>query len=405
MASHGNETRRRRVLIIVENLPVPFDRRVWSEATTLAGANYDVSVICPMGPGAMARYEVLDGIHIYRHPLPFEAHNAFGFFIEYGCALFWEFVLAWRVHWVRGFDVVHACNPPDLIFLVGGIFKLLFGTKFVFDQHDINPELFEAKFGRRGFWYGVLLALERLTFRIADISIATNDSYRAIAIERGRIDANRVFVVRSGPNLERLRIMPPNPLLKKGRRYLVGYVGVMGRQEGIHYLLEAARRIVHDFGFRDVQFGLVGAGSELEGLKKLANSLEIAEYITFTGRVSDHELLEMLNTADICVNPDEFNIMNDKSTMNKVMEYMALAKPIVQFDLTEGRFSAGDASLYARRNDAVDLADKILDLLKDEGKRRMMGEFARRRVIDHLAWPYEAPKLLKAYETLFGAGL
>jgi glycosyltransferase involved in cell wall biosynthesis len=198
--------------------------------------------------------------------------------------------------------------------------------------------------------------------------------------------------------------MPPNPSLKKGRRYLVGYVGVMGSQEGIQYLLEAARRIVHDLGRRDVQFGLVGAGPELARMENLASHMRVTEYVTFTGRVPDQELLEMLNTADVCVNPDEFNVMNDKSTMNKIMEYMALGKPIVQFDLTEGRFSAQQASLYARRNDAADLADKILDLLGDETKCRLMGEAGRRRVIDHLAWPHEAPNLLRAYESLFSGG-
>jgi glycosyltransferase involved in cell wall biosynthesis len=402
MASRGG-TRRGSVLIIVENLPVPFDRRVWNEATTLVGAGYEVSVICPTGKGAQARYEILDGIHIYRHPLP-EGRAALGYLIEYGCALIWEFILAWRVRRARGFDVIHACNPPDLIFLVGGFFKLFFGTKFVFDHHDLNPELFEAKFGRTGLWYRGLLAFERLTFRVADISIATNESYRAIAVQRGRMHPDRVFVVRSGPNLERLRISPPNPSLKKGRRYLVGYVGVMGSQEGIPYLLEAARRIVHDLGRRDVHFGLIGAGPELERLQKLASHLQIDEYVTFAGRVPDHELLEMLNTADVCVNPDEYNAMNDKSTMNKIMEYMALGKPIVQFDLAEGRFSAQQASLYARRNDATDLAERILDLLADEGKRRLMGQIGRQRVIDHLAWRHEAPKLLQAYEALFGPG-
>ncbi len=404
MASPGNMASRRRILMIVENLPVPFDRRVWNEATALVGAGYDVSVICPVGPGSSAGYEILDGVHIYRHPPLPEASRTGGYLIEYTCALFWEFLLAWKVRRARGFDAIHACNPPDLIFLVAGFFKLFFGTKFIFDHHDINPELFEAKFRRRGFFYHVLLLLERLTFRFADISIATNESYRAIAIKRGGMTPDHVFVVRSGPSLERLRIVPPNPSLKKGRRYLVGYVGVMGSQEGIPYLLEAARRIVHDLGRRDVQFALIGGGPELERLRKLTSHLNISDYVAFTGRVPDQQLLETLNTADVCVNPDEYNAMNDKSTMNKIMEYMALGKPIVQFALTEGRFSAQQASLYARRNDAVDLADKILDLLADEGKRRQMGEAGRRRVIDHLAWPHEVPKLLSAYEALFSPG-
>jgi glycosyltransferase involved in cell wall biosynthesis len=400
MASVGNPSRPRRILIIVENLPVPFDRRVWNEATTLVQAGYEVSVICPVGHGAVARHEIIGGIHIYRHPL-LEARTMYFYFAEYSVALFWEFLLAWRVYFARGFDVIHACNPPDLIFLVGGFFKLFLGKKFVFDHHDINPELFEAKFGKRNFLYRMIAALERWTFAVSDISIATNNSYQAIAIERGRMNPDRVFVVRSGPNLERLRIVPPEPSLKKGRTYCVGYVGVMGAQEGLNYLLEAAQRIVHDLKRSDVQFCLAGSGPELERLKARAVELHVADYVTFTGRISDEELLKVLNTADVCVNPDQCNVMNDKSTMNKIMEYMALAKPIVQFDLTEGRFTAQEASLYARCNDSADFADKILELLADKERRTRLGEIGRKRVLEHLAWPHEAPKLLKAYETLF----
>jgi glycosyltransferase involved in cell wall biosynthesis len=398
MASAG---RPRRVLIIVENLPVPFDRRVWQEATTLRQAGYEVSVICPKMRGYTRSREVIDGIHVYRHPLPVEGAGALGYAMEYSTALFWEFVLAWRVLLTRGFDAIHACNPPDNIFLIGGFFKLL-GKRFLFDHHDINPELYEAKFGRRDAFYRLIRAWERWTFRTADVSIATNESYRRIDIERGGMDPERVFVVRSGPNLERLKILPPKPELKKGRRFLVGYVGVMGRQEGIDHLLEAVRHIVHELGRDDVHFGLVGGGTELEAMKALAGELGVADYVTFTGRVPDREMLEMLNTADVCVNPDVANEMNDKSTMNKIMEYMALGKPIVQYDLTEGRFSAQEASLYARPNDPVDLARKIVELLDDPERRARMGAFGRRRVERELEWRYEAPKLLQAYDVLFG---
>lgn len=393
----------RRVLIIVENLPVPFDRRVWNEASALRDAGYEVSIICPKGVGAQESFLVLDGIHIYRHPLPLDARGELGYLLEYSAALFWESLLTWRVFFTRGFDVIHACNPPDLIFLIGGFFKYVFGKKFLFDHHDINPELYEAKFGRRDFFYRGLLAVERATFATADISIATNNSYRAIAIERGKMPADRVFVVRSGPSLERMRILPPDPALKKGRAHLVGYVGVMGAQEGIQYLLEAARHIIRDLGRTDIQFGLVGGGSELEHLKNLAKELGIDDYVTFTGRAPDAEMLAMLNTADVCVNPDEYNAMNDKSTMNKIVEYMALGKPIVQFDLTEGRYSAGEASLYAERNDARDLARNVLKLIDDPELCRRMGEIGRRRVVEELSWAHETPKLLAAYDVLFAA--
>ncbi len=391
----------RRVLFIVENLPSPFDRRVWQEATTLAENGYQVSIICPTGKGYEKKFEVIDGIAIYRHNLPLEADGAVGYALEYGAALFWEFYLSFKVMFTRGFDAIHACNPPDLIFLVGGFFKLFFGKKFLFDHHDINPELYEAKFGRRDIFWRLMVWCERMTFKTASVSVATNESYKAIAIERGGMDPERVHVVRSGPKLDRLKILDPVPALKCSRDYLVGYVGVMGKQEGIDYLLRAVRHIVHDLNRKDVHFGLVGGGTELEQLEAYSRELGVADFVTFTGRVDDQALLEMLNTADICVNPDVANAMNDKSTMNKIMEYMALAKPIVQFDLTEGRYSAGESSLYAEKNNPVDLAEKILELLADPQLRARMGESGRARVLNELEWEYEAPKLLRAYDQLF----
>jgi glycosyltransferase involved in cell wall biosynthesis len=391
----------RRVLILVENLPSPFDRRVWQEATTLLASGYEVTIICPTGKGYEKKFEILEGIHVHRYDLPTEAEGAIGYALEYSAALFHTFRLAWKVHRTRRFDVVHACNPPDLLFLVGGFFKLFFGKKFLFDHHDINPELYEAKFGRRDFFWKLMIWLERMTFRTADVSIATNESYKKIAIERGSMDPKKVFVVRSGPKLDRLRILPPVPALKNGREHLVGYVGVMGKQEGIDLLLQAARHIIVNMGRRDVQFGLVGGGTSLDQMKAYAQELGIADYVTFTGRVPDQEMLAMLNTADVCVNPDVANELNDKSTMNKIMEYMALGKPIVQFDLTEGRFSAQDASLYADPNNTLDLAGKVAELLDDPDRRRLMGEFGRQRVERELEWRYEVPKLLAAYDALF----
>ena len=393
MASAG-----RRVLIIVENLPVPFDRRVWQEATTLARAGYAVSVICPVGRGYEARHERLDGVDIWRHPLPHEAQGAIGYLFEYGAALFWEARLAVQVALARGFDVIHACNPPDLIFLVALLFRP-FGKRFVFDHHDLNPELYEAKFGKRDLFHRILLWAERWTFRSAAMSIATNESYRAVAIARGGMAANRVHVVRSGPDLSRLKPGPPDPALKRGARYLVGYVGVMGAQEGIDALIRIARTIVIDRGRTDVAFRLVGGGTELEAMRAYAAELGVVEHVTFTGRAPDAELLATLNTADVCVNPDTPGPLNDLSTMNKIMEYMALGKPIVQFDLREGRVSAVDASLYARDED--DFADKIVQLLDDPAARARMGASGQRRVEEELAWTHEAPKLLAAYDGLF----
>jgi glycosyltransferase involved in cell wall biosynthesis len=389
----------RRVLIIVENLPCPFDRRVMQEARTLAAAGYAVSIICPKGPGFEKSFESVDGIDIHRHALPREADGALGYALEYSVALVMEFWLSLKILFGRGFDVIHACNPPDTIFLIGGFYKL-FGKKFVFDHHDINPELYEAKFGKRGFGQKLLLALERMTFRTADMVISTNESYRHIALTRGGVDPHDVFVVRSGPDLRRLKQAPANAALKKGRKYLVGYVGVMGKQEGIDLLLQAVQLIVLHLKRTDIHFGLVGGGTELTAMQQLAKDLGVADYVTFTGRVPDAELLEMLNTADICVNPDRANEMNDRSTMNKIMEYMALGKPVVQFDLTEGRVSAGDASWYARPNDVADLAQKIVALLADAPLRQRMSVIGRDRIEQVLSWQHEAPRLLSAYEHL-----
>jgi len=390
-----------RVLIIVENLPCPFDRRVWQEARTLSAAGYQVSIICPKAPGFEKGFEQIDGIDIHRHRLPAEADGVLGYALEYSVALAMEFWLSLKILFGRGFDVIHACNPPDTIFLIGGFYKL-FGKKFLFDHHDINPELYEAKFGKRGFGRRLLVALERMSFHTADLVISTNESYRQIAIDRGGKDPKDVFVVRSGPDLSRIRMVPGNPALRKGRKYLVGYVGVMGKQEGIDLLLQAVQLIVKHLGRTDIQFGLVGGGTELPAMRELAKQLGIAEYVTFTGRAPDAELLEMLNTADLCVNPDRANEMNDRSTMNKVMEYMALGKPVVQFDLTEGRVSAEDASWYARPNDVADFAQKIVALLGDENQRIHMGAIGRQRVEQVLAWQHEAPRLLAAYEHLNG---
>jgi glycosyltransferase involved in cell wall biosynthesis len=393
--------RRRRILIIVENLPVPFDRRVWAEAQSLHRAGYEVSVICPRGPFAEAQFESIDGIEVYRHPLPIEARGKLGYLAEYSSALWWEFAYSLKVFWGRGFDVIHACNPPDLIFLVGAFYKYLFGKKFVFDHHDLNPELFEAKFGHRGLMWKALVFLERMTFSVANISIATNRSYAEVAVQRGKMKPDRVFVVRSGPNLARVRELAPDNTWRNGRSHLVAYVGVIGEQEGIDLLLEAVRHITSTCQRTDVQFVIMGAGPNLEQLKQTCAQMRLSEFVTFTGRIDDTTLFKVLSTADVCVNPDRPNAMNDMSTMNKIMEYMALGKPIVQFDLVEGRVSAQSASLYARNTDTADFGDKVLELIDDPDRRREMGMHGRKRVRDELSWEHEEPKLMAAYDALF----
>lgn len=391
----------RKILIIVENLPVPFDTRVWQEATTLAREGYTVSVICPKGKGYNEDYEYLEGVHIYRHDLPKEGNGPIGYAREYFSALWHEYRLARKIYKERGFHVIHGCNPPDNIYMVASRFKGK-GVDYVFDHHDICPELYEAKFGKTsGPLYKSQLWLERHTYDHCTFAFVTNESYKEIAIRRGGMSPDKVHVLRSGPRLERLKIQPPKPEIKRGKRFMVGYLGVIGQQEGIEYLLEAARCLRDEKGRDDIFWGIVGGGPHLEALRRKSEEMGLQDIVEFTGRVSDEKMLDYLNTADVCVNPDEYNAMNDKSTMNKVLEYMALGKPIVQFDLTEGRYSAQDASLYAERNNARDMADKIVRLLDDPERRQKMAAIGRERILNELSWEHTSRALISAYDNYF----
>jgi glycosyltransferase involved in cell wall biosynthesis len=391
---------KRKVLIIVENISVPFDDRVWKEATTLRQNGYEVTVLCPRGQGYSNRYELLDGVHIYRHPAPVEGNNALGYLCEFGSALFWETLYTWWIYFRRGFHTIQGCNPPDDIFLVALPFKAL-GVKYIFDHHDANPELYLSKFNRKDLFYRIQLWLERLTYRFSDVTIATNHSYRQLAISRGKREPKDAFVVRNGPDLAKFKAVPADPALKYGKTYLVGYVGNMSIQEGIEILLEAALQI-KNLGRRDIHFTCVGGGPGLVPLRRMATEMGLADMFNFTGRVPVAQLLATLSTADVCVNPDKPCEMNDISTMIKIMEYMALGKPIVQFDLKEGRFSAGDASVYCENGGmAAGFAEKILWLLERPEERQRMGEFGRRRVIEELAWEHSVRNLLAAYDRGF----
>jgi glycosyltransferase involved in cell wall biosynthesis len=391
----------KKVLIIVENLPVPFDTRVWKEAQSLRAAGYRVTVLCPKGKGYTKGHEVIDGIHVYRHPMAKEGNSPFGYIWEYGCALAWEFLFACWIYLRHGFHVIQGCNPPDDIFLVALPFKLL-GVKYIFDHHDANPELYLSKYEKLGLLYKIQVWLEKQTYRFSDVVMATNSSYRELAVARGGLDPEDVFVVRNGPDLKTFRPVQPDPTLKYGKPYLVGYVGTMSIQEGLDILLHVAQHI-KELGRRDVHFTCIGGGPGLAGLRKMTHEMGLEDMVNFTGRISDQHLLEILSTADVCVNPDKPCEMNNISTMIKIMEYMALGKPIVQFDLKEGRFSAQDASLYAEnKNQVPDFADKILSLLADPERRRRMGEFGSRRVAEALAWEYSVENLLAAYDRVFG---
>jgi glycosyltransferase involved in cell wall biosynthesis len=391
---------KKKVLIIVENMAVPFDTRVWKEATSLQTNGYDVTVICPRTKGCSEPYELLEGVHIYRHPSAAEGNSPFGYLFEYGCALFFEFIYSLWIFFRRGFHVLQGCNPPDDIFLVALPFKL-FGVKYIFDHHDTCPELYLSKYEKKNTFYKIQVFLEKLTYRFSDVLMATNESYKGLAVTRGGLAPEDVFVVRNGPNLDTFKPVPPNPALKHGKPFLVGYVGTMSIQEGLDILLDVALYIKNS-GRNDIHFTCVGGGPGLPALRQMVIDKNLQDTVNFTGRVSDADLLEVLSTADVCVNPDKPCEMNDISTMIKIMEYMALSKPIVQFDLKEGRYSAGDAALYSdTQNQIPDFAKNILWLMDHPEERKRMGESGRKRVETELAWKYSEKNLLAAYDRAF----
>lgn len=391
---------KKKLLIVVQNNAFPFDDRVWKEALSLHEAGYQVSVLCPRSKGAEQGYELIAGIHVYRHPAPEGGNSAIAYLWEYGCALLWEIIYSWWIYLRRGFDVIQGCNPPDDIFLVALPFKM-FGVKYIFDHHDVSPELYISKYEKKDVLYKVQTWLEKLTFRFSDVVMSTNYSYRDVAVTRGGRAPEDIFVVRNGPDLRTFKAVSPNDAVKYGKRYLVGYVGVMSVQEGLDILLDVAQHI-KSLGRKDVHFTCVGGGPAVPGLRKMTQDKNLEDIVNFTGRVPFEQLMEILCTADVCVNPDKPCEMNDMSTMIKIMEYMALGKPIVQFDLKEGRFSAQEAALYSNNgNQVADFADKILWLLDHPQERHRMGEFGRRRVEEELAWSYSVPKLLAAYDRAF----
>jgi glycosyltransferase involved in cell wall biosynthesis len=393
----------RRVLFIVENLPVPFDTRPWLEAQALKEAGLEVAIICPRGKGYEAPYELLKGIHIYRHPFPIEAGRALEYILEYGLALFWELFYSLKVFHKMRFEVIHVANPPDLLCLIGLFYKWQ-GVRFVFDQHDICPEVMEAKFGRKGFLYKALLFWEKVSYRVSNLVIATNESYRDLAIERGNVNPDKIVVVRTGPDLSRIPLeINKDDSLKRGKRFMVGYVGVIEKQEGLDYLVQVVQEIVQGFQRRDILFMIVGGGTYVPFIQELVRKQGLEEYFHFTGRVSDELLFRCLGNCDVCVNPDLFNEASNRSTMRKIMEYMALGKPIVQTEVIEGRYTAQEASLYARPNDSRDFAEKILFLLDHPEEAQRMGVIGKNRINETLHWGVQKQNLIAAYQALFAA--
>lgn len=392
---------KRHVLILVENLSVPFDRRVWQESRALVEAGYRVTVICPMGSNRdRDKEEFTDGVRILRYPLRPASGGPVGYVREYALALWHTLRLAIAVRREGRIDVVHACNPPDLLFLIAVVLRP-WGSRFVFDHHDLVPELFLSRFsGTRRVLHRLTRLVERLTFAAADGVISTNESYRHVAITRGKMPAEWVEVVRSAPDLGRFVRQPPDDTLRCGKEYLLAYLGVMGPQDGVDYALRALARLRNDLGRNDVRCVFMGAGDSYDEMVALSVQLDIDDFVDFPGRVPDEFVQRCLSTADVCLSPDPRNPLNDVSTMNKVVEYMAMGCPIVSFDLIEARVSAGDAAVYVPANDEFAFAQAIDALLRDPQRRDAMGQCGRRRVEEELSWDISRAKLIRFYDHL-----
>jgi len=390
----------KRVLMLLENSRYPYDPRVLREATALTEGGYHISIICPGGPG-QPWHEMVDGVRVFRFPAPREGNSLGAYLWEYGYSMVAAFFLSLLVFLREGFDVVHAHNPPDTFVLVAAFYKLL-GKRFVYDLHDLAPEMYLARFGGPGnrFVYQILLLLEKLSCSLADQVIATNESYKAVEMGRDRVPASRITVVRNGPDLDRFRLTESDPGLRQKGKTIIGYAGVMGFQDGIDHLLRALHHLAYELGRTDFFCVLIGRGDARASLKGLATELDLDRFVWFTGWVSDADYMRYLSTADICVDPDPSNPFNDRSTMNKMAEYMALGKPIVCFDLPEHRFTAQKGALYVRPNDELEFARALAELMDDPERRQTMGSFGCQRVETELAWSHSVPNLLKAYQTL-----
>lgn len=385
-----------RVLIVVENLPVPYDRRVWLEATSLARAGMCVSVISPSGHNGRAGYQFLDDVHVHRYPMLVEGSGKWGLVVEYLWAFVCIFLLSVRVGlFGRGFDVLQVCNPPEIFWPTTFLWKA-FGKRVVFDHHDLTPELFVVKFGGgRGIVYRLFLLMEKLTFLSADFVISTNESYRAIARTRGGKPDDRVFVVRNGPDPARLRRVDPDPAWRRGRKHVVVFLGEIGEQDGVDRLLRTARHIIRDLGREDIQFVILGGGPHYDATVRYAGELDIRDYVTFTGRVDSDVINTVLSTADVGTDPCPRTDLSDKSTHTKIMEYLFFGVPVVASDLTETRVSAADCAVYAEPEDEVRFAERILELIDDPGRARDIGQRGYARVRRHLLWEHSEPVYLE----------
>ncbi|MBN1478930.1 glycosyltransferase family 4 protein [candidate division KSB1 bacterium] len=389
-----------KVLIIVQNLPVPFDRRVWLEAKTLRDYGLHVSIISPKSKDFSKSFEKIEDIAVYRYKMPIEAHGVPGYFFEFIYAWLATAFLSIRVWFQEGFDVIQACNPPDTYWVLGQIYRL-FGVTFIFDHHDLSPEMFDAKYHGKRLLRRGLVWLEKKTLKNATLVLSTNHSYKNIAIERGGKNPQDVYVVRTGPDVQRLQTVRPEPPLKFGKKYLVCYLGEMCPQDGVDLLLKAILYFITKLGRTDTHFVLIGGGPAMPAMRALRDEMGLQQNVTFTGRIPDTDLCRYLSTADVCVDPDPWTEWANHSTMNKILEYMTFGKPIVAFDLDEHKNSAHEAAFYVQPNDTRLFAEAIDELLKNPEKRQAMGRIGYARIRGQLAWTHTHKALVAAYNRLF----
>lgn len=397
-------TGKNRILMLLENLPFPQDLRVRREAFALTSADYRVAVICPSGKGQPPR-EVVNGVTVYRYPAPRPARGLLSYLWEYAYSMAASFLLSLVVFLREGFDAIHAHNPPDTFVFIAMFYKV-FGKRFVYDHHDLSPEMYVARFhgGGRPFVHRALVLLEKLSCGCADHVIVTNESYKTVAMVRARVPEERITIVRNGIELSRAFVsVEPDQDLRQMGKTIIGYVGVMGVQDGVDYLLRTLNYLLRGLGRSDFYCVIVGFGDALEDLKSLARELSLQDHVRFTGPIFGEKLRQLLAAADICVDSSPANPYTDRSTMFKVMEYMSLGKPIVAFDLPEHRFSAREAAVYVTPNDERAFARALAQLMDDPDRRLTLGVSGSRRIKTQLAWEYSVPNLLSVYKAVLPA--
>jgi len=388
--------KKKHILFILQNQAAPYDRRVWPEALSARDFDYDVTIICRSNQKAPKRHEIIDGIEIYRHIHLIEGTSKLSYLLEYFNSVVWEFILSIYVFIKKPFHGIHSANPPDHVVFIALFYKL-FRIKFIYDLHDLSTDLYAIKFSKKDRLYKALKFMERISIKAADCVITTNESLKHVAIERGDKNPADVFSVRNGPLLSTISVSPIDRNLKNGFDYLVGYVGIIGEEESIDELLEIVKYIVYDKDQKNVKFIVIGSGTHIDHFVKLTQDMQLEHYVEFTGYIPYNKLLGTLAQTDVCINPEFKNDYTDQHTMLKIMDYMIVGKPIIQYDVTEGRVTADKASLFIKDNNKIEFAESILTLLRNPKERVKMGQFAKKRMYESLGWDSQSEKLKEAY--------